>query len=120
LQNLQGKWDETPPNIRKPAPKENIPNGLTHEQFLHWVIDNVLCDPSYKNSYDALCMLRNLNHGAVLVNRKLHPFDRDGVYDTLFNRAQRANECEMGRCGLKPLINEDYIVYANMKDQINK
>ncbi len=117
LKNTQGKWDETPPYLHKPA--KVLPENLSNIQFVEWLIKDVWGRPDKLNSYLAFKLLRDINHGVINVGSKIQKLDRTKLIQGLTNKAEHAYTCEKGRCGLIPLIQEDYLEYARIKEKMN-
>jgi glycosyltransferase involved in cell wall biosynthesis len=101
LTGLQGKWD-TPPRLRQILP---MPTGLDNINFLHWIFTHLLQQPNRLKTYYAMNILRNLNNGTVREGNKTSAF---------------INICEKCRCGMSPLIWDDYLEYANLKDSLRE
>jgi hypothetical protein len=117
LTDMQGQWD-APPNIR-PIPKE-IPPNLTNVQFVEWLLVDVLGEPRRINSRTAVRLIKELNHGVLQTapGQPIKPITREQVFKSHMQRLEDRNLHEQARCGMLPLTNEDYIQYANLKEQI--
>jgi glycosyltransferase involved in cell wall biosynthesis len=106
------KWNG-PPQIRMPNPQ--VPQNVSNEEFVKWVVANVWGEPSMIHSYIALRLLRDLNNksrvvstGGVFYNedslqaRERHqPFDRDKAIEEMAKMANLRNMWEEKRCGLR-------------------
>jgi hypothetical protein len=113
LTGLQGQWN-TPPRIYDIP---NVPNNLTNEQYVRWLL-NMLHKPVY--TFEALSMLRDLNHGCITSGGKVRKLTREDLFNNFKNRLQNNNYFEKLRCGLVPNEQDDFIQYANLKQELNQ
>lgn len=89
-------WFNTDANINNPSPKPKNWQNVPPDQLAHWLIVNVLCDPSKLNSYMHLRLCKDLLYscstgvtGGMYYNedscmfeqRTVQPFNFDMAYD---------------------------------------
>jgi len=116
LKGLQGKWD-SPPRIRPILPK---PDNLTNLDFIRWICVDFWGRPKKLYSYYIRDVLRNLNNGMVRTGAHVSPYTQQHFYDAIKARLIYGNSCEEARCGISPMIQEDYIDYAALKASLQK
>jgi len=112
LKGTQGQWN-FPPEIY-PIP-DSIPPNLNNEQFVTWLCNEVVHEPTLRHTYPMLKIISDLNIGIAIDGNNMSPVNRDQLFASFKNLAQNRNIGEQARCGLLTLPNEDYINYANMK-----
>ncbi len=111
LTGLQGKWN-SPFNPKKiPQLTPQIAN-LDNASFINWLMIEVLKQPEDLNSFTATRLLRDLNYGAEIVNGQPVRLTKEDLYQRAVRKIQTHNMWEELRCGLRPLIKEDYIEYV--------
>lgn len=115
LETIPCKWDSTP--MRQFSLPAAIPENLTNEQFVEWLMTEVYHRPHKINSYHAMRLLRDLNYGATKNGKKWEPISREKLFDMAAKTMRGHNEADQGRCGVRQLIGGDYLDYANRKEQ---
>lgn len=116
LKGLQGKWDSPPPKLQR---NEKIPQNLSDSQFVYFALENLACRPDLHNSYFELNLTRELNYGMTQQGEQAAPFTRDNIMDICNNLFQGKAELERARTK-EVLPSQDFIDYANFKEQLSK
>lgn len=113
LKGLQGKWN-SPPEFIQPHIRKDF-NDLSNKDFVRYLILDVLQRPSELYKLRTLHLLSVLNYGAEVDGRKIRQIKREEIHNAYINMVKNHNYCEEIRCGLRPLPQEDFIEYANMR-----
>lgn len=111
LTGKQGKWN-SPFSPIQPVQLTPQIMQLDNMRFVHWLLADVLQQPEKINSFTAMRMLRDLNYGAEIVNGQPVKLTKEDLYKRVIQKVQNHNICEEIRCGMRPLIKEDYIEYV--------
>jgi hypothetical protein len=109
---LETTW-KSPPRIKQPSPKVEIPPNTTHSDIAKWLIINVLCEPERLNTFFEARLTRDLmyrsttsNVGGMYFNEFSAAFDGmnsrsefnfDIAYNQMFNLCNRRNQWEQAR-----------------------
>jgi len=78
-------------------PNEQIPQGLSNDEFIEWSVENLWCKPENLGKFESMRMLRDLNEGKTLSkgdniyysessyqeNTNYSPFNRENVVNVL-------------------------------------
>jgi glycosyltransferase involved in cell wall biosynthesis len=121
IDKSEGCWDIP---LRQVNPAENPPDGLNNKQFLDWCVDNFLPYSDLKDSYDLMCLLRDLNFGSCRKGPCGYFYSENSYFDrvnyTEFSRKDVINmfksKCdvfnfwEKVRCGVIKLQEENWLV----------
>jgi glycosyltransferase involved in cell wall biosynthesis len=101
---LSNGWD-SPPRIHNPA--ENIPPGLTNEEFSVWAIKNIIGRSELCNSYMATRLVRDLNWGEIKNDFSVLTYYNDYASLGLKSTIQTFNQAEAARrlCNLCLIYN---------------
>jgi hypothetical protein len=108
---LQGKWDASA-QFKRPAPLTPEIRQYDNMKFVNWLINDVLHEPEKLHSFYSMCILRDLNYGAEIVGGRPTKLTPDDLYNRCVAKVNEHNYWEEVRCGLKPLIKEDFLEYA--------
>lgn len=113
----QGKWDSEPPLLY--SIPQNIPNGLSNEQFVDFIFYHVIRKPELRNSYTGIKMITDLNLGAVIDGNSHQAINREMIFNNYKSMAENALIIEKLRCGIlqSSYKDEDFIKYARMKQR---
>lgn len=109
---VEDKWEE-PPKLF--TPNYNVPSNLSNKDFRNWCLINILNEPQKIYQYFGMELLRDLNYGVVIQNKKLHPLTRDSVITKLRHMAEQKNLCERARCGILNVKKDDFIQSARKR-----
>ena len=110
--NKQSKWD-APPEIQ--AFNVVIPDNLNNKEFVEFCIINIAKEPKLLNSLTYLTLVNALNYGSQQNGKMSVRFTRQHVVDFCLGRINNKNMMEKYRCGITPLLEEDYITFANSR-----
>ena len=117
LTGLQGQWDAPPSYLQPRAEAKDCPPNLGNEEYVDWMLTNVLGDVSQVSTMMALDMVRALNcEMIVATNQDNRPYTREDVVAKIEGLIKNSNLCEHARVGQLPLSPEDYIEYAHSKE----
>ena len=112
-EEMVGNW-AVPAIINNPVSFEQIPTNLNNQQYVNFLIENVLGEPNKVNSYMATRLLRDLNNGIsfqsghnlfyneesfAFTRNEINLFGREKAHYLLFQMAQRRNHWERMRIG---------------------
>ena len=95
----QGKWDSP---IRQMNIPEQIPNGMSNEQFVNWCFAQLIESPHRINSYDSFKYLASLDFGCFIDGQygpHLEPFSVEIMFNMFKAKAQEINSFEAIRTG---------------------
>lgn len=108
------------PNVKNPS--NEVPSNVSNEQFARFLINNVLCEPKFRNSYMEARLIKDLNYNittqhmggmyfnemSMLFTGQNHQkqFSRQEAYETLARMRSKINYWEMMRGKKLGLINE--------------
>lgn len=109
LKGLQGKWD-IPQAVSEP-PKQIPPETeqFDNEDFVKWLMIDVLNEPEKIHGHVALSMLRALNNGFEQQGRTIKPITRQTVFDFIRVKALNKLHSENARAGDLDLYEHDFI-----------
>lgn len=119
LKGLQGKW--TSPQIilnnRQPIPK-----NLTDGEFVNWVLSSVLGCPELANSYFGIGLTKDLQtqYGVACKSLGIEHPTRENIYNAIVGMAEHFNRYEHARTHLKDVVKEDFIKYANIREEAKR
>ena len=111
---LQGQWNAPPRPLQI---HEQVPEGLTNEQFVEFLYNAVLLEPDNAFGYEATKLVRDLNIGAQVDHGVIEPIDRDKLFETFLNQGKNKIIVEKIRCGQAQLQKETFIEVANHNDR---
>jgi len=111
---LQGQWDAPP---RPMQIHENIPEGLTNEQFVEFLYNAVLLEPDNAFGYEATKLVRDLNIGAQVDHGVIEPIDRQKLFERCKQQGMNKIVVEKIRSGMATLQPETFIEMANQNDR---
>jgi glycosyltransferase involved in cell wall biosynthesis len=120
-QSPKGAWDKPFRQIK--IPDDKIPNFTNNKDFLDWAISSYLPHSNLINSYEANCLLRDLNFKSYKPNPcgffysensyfnrvPFVDFSRDHVIKMFKGKAETFNFWESVRCGKRKLQSEDWL-----------
>jgi glycosyltransferase involved in cell wall biosynthesis len=100
-----------PPRLIQPPPE--VPKGLTNKQFIDWAVQAYLPYSGLKDSFEIMCILRDLNFGAFKNNPcgyfysensyfdrvNFSAFGRDHILNLFKQKAEAFNFWEKARVG---------------------
>ncbi|MHA2275779.1 MAG: hypothetical protein ACXAC2_08440, partial [Candidatus Kariarchaeaceae archaeon] len=107
---LQGRWDAPP--MYGPIP-EQMPEGLTNEQFVEYLYNAVLLEPNNSFGYEATKLVRDLNIGAVVDHGIVEPINRESVLQKCINQGKNKAIVDSIRSGRATLQQDRFIKEAN-------
>jgi len=103
---------KSPPIIREPASREQLPNFSDNRDVARWLISDVLCEPDRLNTYMESRLIRDLNYrsttdvtggmyfneeAAIFSKPSIQPFSFDQAYDQMKSLCERRNQWEQRR-----------------------
>jgi glycosyltransferase involved in cell wall biosynthesis len=120
-QSPKGAWDKPFRQIK--IPDDKIPNFTNNKDFLDWAISSYLPHSNLINSYEANCLLRDLNFKSYKPNPcgffysensyfnrvPFVDFSKDHVIKMFKGKAETFNFWESVRCGKRKLQSEDWL-----------
>tara|TARA_B100001778_G_scaffold18865_1_gene14148 strand:+ start:447 stop:2111 length:1665 start_codon:yes stop_codon:yes gene_type:complete len=111
---LQGQWDQRLPHI-KPADTLNK-DGNPYDVMVDWVSSNM---PTHQiaTSSTLLNMIRNLDYQFAINGMQTQNYDINNVKQNLEVMINNHNMAMTAKDDPSKMPEEDYIQYANMKDQ---
>lgn len=95
----QGEWDSPLRQIQVP---EEIPQGMSHKQFVSWCFGYLIGSPSRVDSYDACKYMACLDFGCFVDSQygpHLDPFSVEIMFNIFKSKAEEINAFEMLRVG---------------------
>jgi glycosyltransferase involved in cell wall biosynthesis len=111
---LQGRWNAPPRAIQL---HEQMPEGLTNEQFVEFLYNAVLLEPDNAFGYEATKLVRDLNIGAVVEHGVIEPIDRQKLFERSLNQGKNKIVVEKIRSGQAQLQPDTFIEVANQNDR---
>jgi glycosyltransferase involved in cell wall biosynthesis len=111
---LQGRWNAPP---RAMQLHEQMPEGLTNEQFVEFLYNAVLLEPDNAFGYEATKLVRDLNIGAVVEHGVIEPIDRQKLFERSLNQGKNKIVVEKIRSGQAQLQPDTFIEVANQNDR---
>jgi len=114
LVGLQGQWNQKLPPI-KPNGDLNK-DGNPYDVLINWISANM---PNHQisTSISILNMIRNLDYGFAINGMQTQNYDLKNVKDNLEVMINNHNTAMIAKDDPSKMPEEDYIQYANMKDQ---
>jgi glycosyltransferase involved in cell wall biosynthesis len=118
LTGVQGKWD-----YPKIMCKESLPSLPEHyekiqnQDFVEWIIKEIIQDPEKLNSRYANKIIRDLNFGAVKQGREVRSFNKKDFFNNAVNLANQKYQCEQARVGQLEMNEMDFINHAHERDE---
>ena len=114
LTGLQGQWNQKIPAI-KPTGDLNK-DGNPYDVLINWISSNM---PNHQisTSISVLNMIRNLDYGFAINGMQTQNYDLKNVKDNLEVMINNHNTAMIAKDDSSKMPEEDYIHYANMKDQ---
>ena len=112
----QGKWDSPIQQVNLP---DNVPQGMSYEQFVKWCFAELLQSPERINSYDAQKYLASLDFGCFLdgsYGPQLEPFNVDKMFSIFKSRAEEKNVLEKLRVGALELTPMTFLKKGSCSD----
>ena len=113
LTGLQGQWDYPMSTIDHL--KSMSANDMPYDMLVNWVSQN-MHNHHLNSSMKLLKMIENLDYEFVQNGMQTLPYSKDTVKKTLENIIQNHNICANATNNKDKLPKEDFIEYANMKD----
>ena len=107
---LQGKWNAPPRPLQI---HEQVPEGLTNEQFVEFIYNAVLLEPDDAFGYEATKLVRDLNIGAQVDHGVVEPIDRNKLLERCVNQGKNKIIIEKIRSGQAQLQEDIFIKRAN-------
>jgi glycosyltransferase involved in cell wall biosynthesis len=114
LTNYQGKWDTQLPQITSLTELEK--NKNPYDMIVDWASKNVP-DNQITTSMILLNMIRDLDYGFAINGMNTQPYNVDNVKQTFESLINNHNITMQAKDNPELLSQEDFIIYANMKDQ---
>ena len=98
---LQGKWNAPPRPLQI---HEQVPEGLTNEQFVEFIYNAVLLEPDDAFGYEATKLVRDLNIGAQVDHGVVEPIDRNKLLERCVNQGKNKIIIEKIRSGIANIL----------------
>tara|TARA_S200002703_G_scaffold20667_5_gene17040 strand:- start:24577 stop:26244 length:1668 start_codon:yes stop_codon:yes gene_type:complete len=115
LTGMQGKWDQKLPLIQ---PTGNLDkDGNPYDVLMNWISSNIPKYHQLNTSISVLNMIRNLDYNFVINGMQTQNYDLNNVKENLEVMINNHNTAMMAKDDPSKMPQEDYIHYANMKDQ---
>ena len=115
LKGLQGKWSVSLPKIQPTTSLEK--NGNPYDILTDWISKNM---PNHQmgDSINLLNMIRNLDYQFSINGIQTQNYNLENVKSNLETIINNHNMAMEAKDHPEKMTKEDYIEYANMKDQI--
>ena len=115
LKGLQGKWSVSLPKIQPTTSLEK--NGNPYDILTDWISKNM---PNHQmgDSINLLNMIRNLDYQFSINGIQTQNYSLENVKNNLETIINNHNMAMEAKDHPEKMTKEDYIEYANMKDQI--
>lgn len=119
LKGLYGKWESPQQTINT---NKQIPDKISDSQFVEWLFTEILGEKERANSLFALGLIRDLFYGFSISSKTLglDNVNRENLLNVFKHLAENKNYYEFARTHISEVAGEDYIDYANIKDEANK
>jgi glycosyltransferase involved in cell wall biosynthesis len=114
LTNYQGKWDAKLPLITSLTELEKHKNP--YDMIVDWVAKNIQ-DNQIATSMILLNMIRDLDYGFAINGMNTQPYNTDNVKQVFESLINNHNITMQAKDNPELLSPEDFILYADMKDQ---
>jgi|TARA_B100000073_G_scaffold84137_1_gene64744 glycosyltransferase involved in cell wall biosynthesis len=114
LTGLQGQWDQRIPPIQPTGDLNK--DGNAYDVLINWISTNM---PHHQisTSISTLNMIRNLDYGFAINGMQTQNYNMDNVKSNLEIMINNHNTAMIAKDQPDKMNKEDYIEYANMKDQ---
>ena len=114
LTGLQGQWNQKIPAIQPTGDLNK--DGNAYDVLINWISSNM---PNHQisTSISVLNMIRNLDYGFAINGMQTQNYDLKNVKDNLEVMINNHNTAMIAKDDPSKMPEEDYIQYANMKDQ---
>ena len=114
LTGLQGQWNQKIPAIQPTGDLNK--DGNAYYVLINWISSNM---PNHQisTSISVLNMIRNLDYGFAINGMQTQNYDLKNVKDNLEVMINNHNTAMIAKDDPSKMPEEDYIQYANMKDQ---
>ena len=119
LTGLQGKWDAPCPSF-KPIPSR-IPDGLLNlgnEEFVRWILIEVMQEPEKLNTRYALKLISDLNFKAIHQGREIRNYTREEVFNQAVAKIRNRIKCEKARLDPSLVQDFDFIKFAHERERL--
>jgi len=113
LTNLQGKWDQRIAEM--PAIPELDPNINPYDNIVD-LVSRTMPSHQISSSKMMLNMIRDLDYGFTINGMSTQGYDTNNVKDAISNMINNHNISVKAKNNPEMLNKEDFIEYANMKD----
>ena len=114
LTGYQGKWDEALPMMQEI--KELPQNTDNYYDAISLVVSKYLSNHHLSTSMIVLNMIRDTEYGFINHGHVTEPYNINKAIDTMNAIIKNHNAVQSAKENLESLSPEDYIIYANMKE----
>jgi glycosyltransferase involved in cell wall biosynthesis len=112
LKDKQGCWNFQYQIVH---PDTNFSQNTSNYDFLVEVYTKIMNKPKLIGSHQFNKYLRDLNNNYATDSERQINVSRELIINTMLDKTRMYNEAELGRMGVFPLTDEDYIRFANVK-----
>ena len=117
LTGMQGRWD-IQLNEMAHIPQQPPQNNINYYDWIYSTISKYLPGHQIASSMITLNMLKNLDYGFVVNGLQTSKYDTNDVTNVLNSIVANNNLASRAQANSQFLTQEDFISYANMKDNI--
>ncbi len=110
LKGLQGQWYSSPTIFQ---PNLQIPNNLSDEQFIAWVLANIANKPQEIYKFKGMVASRDINFGATFSYGYIQEFNKKKFVEQCKAYIDNKNTIEKIKAGILQLPFADYIQAAH-------
>lgn len=119
LKDLQGKWQNPlPPIPTIPTDIANQTKDMNNHDFVYAILNRFLPDHPFSKSITPLQFIRDLEYGYTQNGMQINAFNRQTVIDIINHIISSHNYAQKAISNPDLLGNEDFIQYANLKENL--